>query len=44
MLQAELRWPDLPLLGKQVVLARWRVVAPGGGALVGATPSVRVIF
>lgn len=44
VLQAELRWPDLPLLGKQVVLARWRVVAPGGGALVGATPSVRVIF
>ena len=44
VLQAELRWPDLPLLAKQVALARWRVVAPGGGASVGSTPPVRVIF
>ena len=43
-LRAELQWPDLPMLAKQVALARWRVVAPGGGALVGATPAVRVIF
>lgn len=43
-LRADLRWPDLPMLRKQVVLARWRIVAPGGGALVGATPAVRVVF
>ena len=43
-LRIDLLWPDLPLLCKQVALARWRIVAPNGGASVGVTPAVRVIF
>ncbi len=42
--RAELRWPDLPALRLRAALVRWRIVEPGGGAVVSVTPAVKLRF